>query len=463
MSKPQLQPPSGMRDFLPRQARRRAYIFQTIRGVFERYGYAPIETPAMERLEALTGKYGDEGEQLLYRVLNSGDFIASAGEYWSAHAADAAKLSPHIANKALRYDLTVPFARFVAQHRNELTFPFKRFQMQPVWRADRPQKGRYREFWQCDADVVGSDSLLFEAEFVLIFYDALTALGLEGFSIKINHRQILNALTEKARCADKFTDVCVAIDKLDKIGPDGVNDELRAKGVQDDSIAVINAFLTREGTLAEKIAWMKAEFAGIASGEKGVADLEELLQYLAEFGGAPGELELDLTLARGLNYYTGTIFEVAPGEGGAGSICGGGRYDDLTGIFGLKDVTGVGISFGADRIYDLMDARGLFPDEAQGGAEVFFVIFNENCRPRTLALAYELRKAGRAVEIAPKTTKKLGKQFQLADKMGIPFVAILGDGELTAGTIKLKDLRTGEEAEVAQSDLARELDVRLSQ
>ena len=276
MSKDKLQTPAGMRDFLPAQARRRNHIFNTIKGVFERYGYAPIETPAMERFETLTGKYGDEGEQLLYRVLNSGDFIASAGEAWEAHGADPAKLSPHIAGKALRYDLTVPFARFVAQHRNELTFPFKRYQMQPVWRADRPQKGRYREFWQCDADVVGSDSLLYEAEFILIFHEALTALGLDDFAIKINHRKVLNAMTERAGCAERFTDVCVAIDKLDKIGWEGVKQELAAKAVGEESIAVIHDFLTYEGGMRETIDWMKTQFEGLESGTQGVADLERV-------------------------------------------------------------------------------------------------------------------------------------------------------------------------------------------
>ena len=441
--------PKGTRDFSPAEMAGRDYIFNTVRGVFKKYGYSPIETPAMENLSTLLGKYGEEGDKLLFKVLNSGDAFSGVT---SDMLSNSNALSVKVCEKGLRYDLTVPFARFVVQHQNELVFPFKRYQIQPVWRADRPQKGRYREFYQCDVDVVGSNSLLNELELVQIVDEVFGKLGL-SVSVKINNRKVLSGIAEVSGHADKLIDITVAIDKIDKIGIDAVKDELRAKGIDDSAISVIEPILSLSGTTKEKLASIRTILSNSETGIKGIEELEELFG-LIESAGVKCNTELDLSLARGLNYYTGAIFEVKSLETAMGSICGGGRYDDLTGIFGLKGVSGVGISFGADRIYDVISALDRFPKDAVEGTKVLFTNMGKRELLYTIPIVKQLREAGIPAEIYTDETK-LKKQFDYAEKKGIPFLAIVGEDEVTNSKISLKNLSTGEQKIIEKQDIVK--------
>lgn len=441
--------PKGTRDFSPLEMAGRDYIFNTVRTVFKKYGYSPIETPAMENLSTLLGKYGEEGDKLLFKVLNSGDAFAGISPEMLQNSNS---LSVKVCEKGLRYDLTVPFARFVVQHQNELVFPFKRYQIQPVWRADRPQKGRYREFYQCDVDVVGSDSLINELELVQIVDEVFSHLGL-SVAVKINNRKVLSGIAEVTGHADKLIDITVAIDKIDKIGIDAVKDELRSKGIDDKAIAIIEPILSLSGTTKEKLSEVRAILSKSETGNKGVDELEELFN-LIESAGVTCNTELDLSLARGLNYYTGAIFEVKSLETAMGSICGGGRYDDLTGIFGLKGVSGVGISFGADRIYDVISALDRFPKDAVEGTKVLFTNMGKRELLYTIPIVKQLREAGVPAEIYTDEVK-LKKQFDYAEKKGIPFLAIIGEDEVTNSKISLKNLSTGEQKVVDKQDVVR--------
>ena len=424
--------PKGTRDFGPAEMAGRNYIFDVVRSVFHRYGYQCIETPSMENLGTLLGKYGEEGDKLLFRIQNSGEKAALAPE------------------KGLRYDLTVPFARFVVQHQNEISFPFKRYQIQPVWRADRPQKGRYREFYQCDVDVIGSKSLLNELELVQMVDDVFGRLGVR-VCIKINNRKILAGLAEVSGQPDKLVDITVAIDKIDKVGLDAVREELREKGLGEAAIGIIEPVLTLSGTTQEKLARMRSLLAASETGMKGLEEVETLFGLIAG-AGIHQPVELDLSLARGLNYYTGAIFEVKALDFAIGSICGGGRYDDLTGIFGLPGMSGVGISFGADRIYDVLKGLDLFPKDGTAAASVLFTNMGEKEIAYTLPVAAGLRAAGVACEVYPDNTK-LKKQFEYADRKGIPFLAIIGDQEMDQGTVTLKNLASGEQRSVPKDEL----------
>lgn len=441
--------PKGTRDFSPLEMAGRDYIFNTVRTVFKKYGYSPIETPAMENLSTLLGKYGEEGDKLLFKVLNSGDAFAGISPEMLQNSNS---LSVKVCEKGLRYDLTVPFARFVVQHQNELVFPFKRYQIQPVWRADRPQKGRYREFYQCDVDVVGSDSLINELELVQIVDEVFSHLGL-SVAVKINNRKVLSGIAEVTGHADKLIDITVAIDKIDKIGIDAVKDELRSKGIDDKAIAIIEPILSLSGTTKEKLSEIRVILSKSETGNKGVDELEELFN-LIESAGVTCNTELDLSLARGLNYYTGAIFEVKSLETAMGSICGGGRYDDLTGIFGLKGVSGVGISFGADRIYDVISALDRFPKDAVEGTKVLFTNMGKRELLYTIPIVKQLREAGVPAEIYTDEVK-LKKQFDYAEKKGIPFLAIIGEDEVTNSKISLKNLSTGEQKVIDKQDVVR--------
>ncbi|RMG75223.1 MAG: histidine--tRNA ligase [Bacteroidetes bacterium] len=433
--------PRGTRDFLPEVMMRRERIFDTIRAVFRKYGYAPIETPAMENLQVLTGKYGEEGDRLIFKILNNGDFLKGVDPtLWE----DPARLAPEISKRALRYDLTVPFARFVVQHQHAITFPFKRYQIQPVWRADNPQRGRYREFYQCDADVVGSDSLLFEAEFVAIFDEVLSTLGLPGFSILLNNRKILTGYAEAIGQADRFTDLCVGIDKLDKKPPQAVQAELEGRGIPTPAISQLFELIQFEGEVQAKLDFLEARFEGSETGRQGVAEMREVIDTLSHFPLQRATVDFNLQLARGLDYYTGTIFEVKAHDVKIGSICGGGRYADLTGVFGKPGLPGVGISFGADRIYDVMEELGLFEDQAQSSTQVLLIHFGAETYGPTLDLLRQLRSAGIAAELYPDAVK-LKKQFAYADKKGIPFTLAAGTQEHTAQAYQLKDMATGQQ------------------
>jgi histidyl-tRNA synthetase len=444
MTKPSI--PKGTRDFLPLETARRNYIFDTIRNVYKKYGYVPIETPAMENLSTLLGKYGDEGDKLLFKILNSGDAFADI----PASALDNSNaLALKTCEKGLRYDLTVPFARFVVQHQNELTFPFKRYQIQPVWRADRPQKGRYREFYQCDADVIGSASLLNEVELVQIIDEVYTQLGIDVV-VKINNRKALSGIAEIMGEADKIVDITVAIDKIDKIGLDAVKDELRTKGVAEPAIEKLQPILLLSGNNGEKLAALRQILAASSTGLAGVDELQKMLDYL-QLLSIKQTIEIDLSLARGLNYYTGAIFEVKAKGVEMGSICGGGRYDDLTGIFGLKNVSGVGISFGADRIYDVLLQLDKFPSAADGGTRMLFLNLGDAEERQALLYVQQLRAQGIVAEIYP-DRQKLKKQFEYADRRGIPFAAIVGAEELKNGVVSMKNMKTGEQKNVIIKD-----------
>ena len=433
--------PKGTRDFSPIEMAKRNYIFNTIRSVFANYGFKQIETPSMENLSTLMGKYGEEGDKLLFKVLNSGDWAAKLSDE-ELLAKNSIKLTNKVSEKGLRYDLTVPFARYVVQHRDEITFPFKRFQIQPVWRADRPQKGRYREFFQCDADVVGSDSLVYEAEMIEMIDQAFQKFGIDVV-IKLNNRKVLAGIAEWIGEADRIIDITVAIDKMDKIGLDKVNEEMMAKGISAEAVEKLKPILLLEGTNEEKVVKLREVLAESATAQKGLDELEEVLRYVGESDVKCG-VELDLTLARGLNYYTGAILEVKALGVEMGSISGGGRYDNLTGIFGLPGVSGVGFSFGADRIYDVLTMLDKFPKEATAGTRVIFLAFDQKgldyCRP----LVREVRRAGIAAEIYPEIAK-MKKQMTYADNNQIPYVAIVGDSEIEAGKVMLKNMASGEQ------------------
>ena len=452
--------PKGTRDFGQEEMAARNYIFDTIRSVYRTYGYVQIETPAMENLSTLLGKYGDEGDKLLFRILNSGDAFSGV-DFDECRNEDGSlnsnKVSMKVCEKGLRYDLTVPFARYVVQHQNEIAFPFRRFQIQPVWRADRPQKGRYREFYQCDADVIGSKSQLNELELVQIVDRVFTKFGI-NVAIKINNRKVLTGLAEIAGFPDKVTDITVAIDKLDKIGLEAVEAEMKERGLTDQAVAVIEPVLLLEGTTAEKIETMRGLMQGkSASGivsETGLLGLDELAELFGfiEAAGVGQKVEMDLSLARGLNYYTGAIFEVKALDYAIGSICGGGRYDNLTGIFGLPGMSGVGISFGADRIYDVLKGLDKFPKDIAGSATVLFANMDAEALSYIIPVVKSLREAGVACEIYPDKSK-LKKQFDYADRKGIPFVSINGGDEAASGIVNLKNLSSGEQKTFAKDDL----------
>ena len=433
--------PKGTRDFGPVEMAKRNYIFNTIREVYSLYGFRQIATPAMENLSTLMGKYGEEGDKLLFKILNSGDFRSgiSAEDYSSD---SAARLAARFCEKGLRYDLTVPFARYVVQHRDELQMPFKRFQIQPVWRADRPQKGRYREFYQCDADVVGSDSLLNEVELMQIVDEVFTRFGIR-VCIKINNRKILTGIAEIIGEADKIVDITVAIDKLDKIGLDKVNDELRAVGLSEEAVEKLQPIIALSGSNEEKLETMRHVLAESETGLKGVEEVAFVLETLKN-SQLHNEIELDLTLARGLNYYTGCIFEVKALDVQIGSITGGGRYDNLTGIFGMPGLSGVGISFGADRIYDVLGQLDLYPQETQSGVQLLFINFGAAEAAHCLRLAAQARLAGIATEVYPDSVK-MKKQMSYANAHNVPFVALVGETEMAEGRITLKNMTTGEQ------------------
>jgi histidyl-tRNA synthetase len=442
MSKPSI--PQGTRDFSPEQVARRTYIFDTIRKVFQKYGFAPIETPTLENLSTLTGKYGEEGDKLLFKVLNNGDYLAKADPSVLADK-NSSKLIAQICDRGLRYDLTVPFARYVVMHQNDITFPFKRYQIQPVWRADRPQRGRYREFYQCDADVVGSPSLVYEAELVQIYDEVFKAFGL-NVVIKINNRKILYGMAEAAGIPDKFMDMTIAIDKLDKIGWEGVATELRNRDINESSIELISKLLTINN-LDELEAYSdKSEFL-----LRGIAELRKFHAYFDQKTSA-NPVQFDITLARGLNYYTGCIFEVAATDVKIGSIGGGGRYDDLTSVFGLKNVSGVGISFGADRIYDCLAELDLFPKESAQSLKVLFVAFDEETHFYAFNCLNKIREAGINSDIYPEPAK-LKKQLDYADKREVPYVVLVGSDEMESGILTIKNMKTGEQQKLALPEI----------
>ena len=449
--------PKGTRDFSPAEMACRNYIFDTVKSIFKKYGYAPLETPAMENLTTLLGKYGDEGDKLLFKILNSGEAFAGVDAEELSHSN---ALSLKVCEKGLRYDLTVPFARYVVQHQNEITFPFKRFQIQPVWRADRPQKGRYREFYQCDVDVIGSQSQINELELVQIADEVFRKLDI-NVCIKINNRKVLQGLAEIIGHPDKLVDITVAIDKIDKIGLQAVKEELSERGIDSDGIAILEPILQMQGTNREKLSAIRTVLAGSSTtsgcstasevGLKGVDELEELFNYI-ESASIKQKVEIDLSLARGLNYYTGAIFEVKALDFQIGSICGGGRYDNLTGIFGLPNISGVGISFGADRIYDVLKGLDKFPKDAIEGTKLLFSNMGSTETAYALPIAAQLRSQGISCEIYPDNTK-LKKQFDYATKKGIRYFAIIGEDEIKAGEVTLKDLTTGTQQRVPKEEL----------
>ncbi|WP_279165713.1 histidine--tRNA ligase [Phocaeicola coprophilus] len=441
--------PKGTRDFSPVEMAKRNYIFDTIREVFYLYGFQQIETPSMENLSTLMGKYGEEGDKLLFMIQNSGDYFSGLTDE-ELLSRNAARLASKFCEKGLRYDLTVPFARYVVMHRDEITFPFKRFQIQPVWRADRPQKGRYREFYQCDADVVGSNSLLNEVELVQMIDTVFNRFGIR-VSIKVNNRKILTGIAEIIGEADKIVDITVAIDKLDKIGLDNVNAELASKGISEEAIAKLQPIIQLKGTNAEKLATLKQVLAGSETGLKGVEESEFIL-HVVEGLHVKSEVELDLTLARGLNYYTGAIFEVKALDVQIGSISGGGRYDNLTGVFGMDGMSGVGISFGADRIYDVLNQLDLYPKEAVNGTQLLFVNFGEAEAAYVLPVLMQAREAGIRAEIYPDSAK-MKKQMGYANSKNIPFVALVGETEMNEGKVTLKNMTTGEQTLVTPEEL----------
>lgn len=441
--------PKGTRDFSPAEMARRNYIFNTIRQAFHLYGYEAIETPAMENLSTLMGKYGEEGDKLLFKILNSGDYLRGVNMSL-IDAGDTAKLAPQLCEKGLRYDLTVPFARYVVQHRNELQFPFKRYQMQPVWRADRPQKGRYREFYQCDADVVGSDSLLNEVELLQLIDEVFSRLGIR-IIIKLNNRKVLAGIAELIGAPDKLIDITVAIDKIDKIGLDKVNEELAERGLSAESIAALEPILKISGSLEERLYKLADVLKSSEIGSLGVKELKEVAETTMALG-LKAELDLDVSLARGLNYYTGTIIEVKAKDVEIGSITGGGRYDNLTGVFGMPGVSGVGISFGADRIYDVLNALNLYPADAKGGPELIFLNLGDKEAMASLRYVKALRQAGVAAELYPDAAK-MKKQMSYANDLAIPYVAILGESELAEGKITLKDMAEGEQEQLTIEEI----------
>lgn len=445
--------PKGTRDYSPEIMVKRNYIFDTIKSVFKLYGYMPLETPAMENLSTLMGKYGEEGDKLLFKILNSGDFLSGITE-GELQEKNSLKLTNKISEKGLRYDLTVPFARFVVQHQNELSFPFKRYQIQPVWRADRPQKGRYREFYQCDVDVVGSDSLLNEVELIQIVNEVYHRLKI-NVRLLINNRKVLAGIAETIGYPDKLTDITVAIDKMDKIGLENVNAELRDKGITEEAIGKLQPILNLSGSNQEKLEQLRNVLKGSETGLKGVEELTTVFKYIQALN-ISTEIKLDLTLARGLSYYTGAIFEVKALDAEIGSITGGGRYDDLTGIFGLKNMSGVGISFGADRIFDVMNQLDLFPKDANTTTQVLFVNFGSQEELYCLPILKTLRANGINAEIYPDASK-MKKQMTYADKKGIPYVALVGENEMKSGIVSLKNMTSGEQENLTTEELIQKL------
>ena len=433
--------PKGTRDFSPEEMAKRNYIFNTIKDVFLLYGFQQIETPAMENLSTLMGKYGEEGDKLLFKILNSGDFLRDASDEMLS-SRDCLHLTPKLCEKGLRYDLTVPFARYVVQHRNELQFPFKRYQIQPVWRADRPQKGRYREFYQCDADVVGSDSLVNEVELISLIDEVFFRFGI-NITIKLNNRKILSGIAEIIGAPEKIVDITVAIDKIDKIGIDNVNAELKEKGLSDEAIATLRPLLELSGTNNEKISTLETLLASSEIGVKGIEELKYVISNADEMG-LRSTLELDVSLARGLNYYTGSILEVKANDVEMGSITGGGRYDNLTGVFGMDGVSGVGISFGADRIFDVLNTLNLYPADTCATTKVIFMNFGDAEAKQSLKYVMQLRKEGISAELYPESSK-MKKQMTYANGKNIPFVAMVGETELAEGKVALKNMSTGEQ------------------
>ena len=439
--------PKGTRDFSPIEMMRRQYIFDTIKSVFRLYGFAPLETPSMENLSTLLGKYGDEGDKLLFKILNSGDYAANLSD-------EEVRTASKISEKGLRYDLTVPFARYVVQHQGELSFPFKRYQVQPVWRADRPQKGRYREFYQCDVDVIGTKSLLCEVELIEIVERVFSKLGIR-VALKMNNRKILYGIAEVIGHADKMMDITVAIDKLDKIGLENVKAELAARGLDEEAIARLQPILELDGTNEQKLNTLREVLAGSETGLNGIDEVATVLGHIEQLG-VQLQVDVDLSLARGLNYYTGAIFEVKALDFQIGSISGGGRYDDLTGIFGMPNMSGVGISFGADRIYDVMLGCGLFPEELNCSTRVIFMNLGEKEQAASLSLLRELRNAGVPAEIYPESAK-MKKQMEYANRRGIPYVVIIGSQELEEQAATVKNMVTGEQQKVSFAELAAAL------
>lgn len=448
MEKPSL--PKGTRDFGPSEMIRRQFVFNTIKSVFRLFGFQPLETPAMENLSTLTGKYGDEGDQLLFKVLNSGDFMKDAPKGGSSK-----DILPHISEKGLRYDLTVPFARYVAMNRHAITFPFKRYQMQPVWRADRPQKGRYREFWQCDADVVGTDSLLCEAEILLMIRQVMNGLGFKDYTIRINHRGILSGIAESVGAVGKESHLFVAIDKLEKAGKEKVTAELEEKGFSPEQVGWLFTLLEKKGSNEEKLAFAKKDFTAPAA-EKGIAAMEELLSMAAAYQADQIPVFIDFSLARGLSYYTGTIFEVVINNVPIGSVSGGGRYDNLTGVFGMPGVSGVGISFGVDRICDAMEALNLFPETITAASTVLIAHFDNASFRYGLPVLRVLRDSGIAAELYPEIAK-LKKQLDYANKKHIPYVVVIGSDEMQSGNLALKDMTTGTQETIPVTEIVAKL------
>lgn len=461
MSKPSI--PQGTRDFSPAEVRKRQYIFSTLRAIFELYGFQPLETPAMENLVTLTGKYGEEGDRLIFKILNNGlhekkdtDKEKLNAEW--AKVLDRSYSSPVVTERALRYDLTIPFARYVVMHQNELAFPFRRYQMQPVWRADRPQRGRYREFWQCDADVVGSTSLINEAELLCIYQSAFHQLGLPQVTIKINSRKLLAGLSEIAGAPELMMDITIALDKLDKIGWDGVANELTQRGVHEQGIEAIKRVIAIEGSNEEKLAALEVLMQNSETGKQGIEELRQTLAYHADLQNKDWQatIEVDISLARGLNYYTGVIAEVVCKAVKMGSIGGGGRYDDLTGLFGLKNLSGVGVSFGIDRIYDVMEELNLFPTSLETGTKVMLVNFGGDNEVYALSILQQLRDAGIAAEVYPDAAK-FDKQMKYANKRGIAYVILPGDEEREKQLLSLKDFNTGEQQMISLADCIEKL------
>ena len=440
--------PKGTRDMLPEQSVKRQYIFDTARKVFQSYGYQPIETPAMENLETLLGKYGEEGDKLIYKILNNGDYLSKASDE-KIDKRDSQGLGMEISDRALRYDLTVPFARFVVQHQNDLSFPFKRYQIQPVWRADRPQKGRYREFYQCDVDVIGSDSLLNEAELLCIIDDVFNNLGLGDIEIRINNRKILSGIAEASGLSSYFQQMTVAIDKLDKVGADGVKDEMLRNGLPEAGVKKALNLIKLKGEPFETMQMLAGAVTGAEEAYRGMDEVKALLKALPE--AVREKVTLDFTLARGLNYYTGAIIEVGHAEFPS-SICGGGRYDDLTGIFGLKGMSGVGVSLGADRIYDLMEEKDLFPSDLRSSSQVLFINFGLEEALCALGLASDLRAEGISAEVYPDAAK-MKKQMKYANDKSVGWVVMIGEEELKAGTASVKNMESGEQELLSQKDL----------
>lgn len=449
--------PKGTRDFGPQEVRKRQYMMNTLKKHFERYGFQPIETPSFENSETLMGKYGDEGDRLIFKILNSGDYLSGISEEeWQQK--DLSKITPKISEKALRYDLTVPFARYVVQHQNEIEFPFKRYQMQPVWRADRPQKGRFREFYQCDADIVGSNSLWQEVELIQLYDAVFTDLKLHGVKIKLNNRKILAGIAEIMGTPDLLIDFTVALDKLDKIGKEAVVTEMQERGIPSEALSKIDPLFHLEGTASEKINQLQVLLSGSDIGTKGVEEIAFVIRQIEQMPLQTAILDIDVTLARGLNYYTGAIFEVQAPQVAMGSIGGGGRYDDLTSIFGLKNMSGIGISFGLDRIYLVLEELHLFPESVEQTVKALFINFGGEETQHIMPTVLHLRQQGIAVDLYPDSVK-MGKQFQYADKKGIPYAIIAGSSEIQQGVFLLKNLTDGTQIQLTKEQLIEYLTV----